>query len=85
EVDRLKATTSLQRLLDQAKAVTVPRGFHQSLVTSARPVSVIAEVKKASPSKGLIRPDFDPVGIAQAYAEANVDAISVLTDESYFQ
>lgn len=85
EVERLKATTSLPRLLEQAKEASAPRGFIRSLVTSSRPVSVIAEVKKASPSKGLIRPEFDPVAIAQAYAAAEVEAISVLTDETYFQ
>jgi indole-3-glycerol phosphate synthase len=60
------------------------RGFVQSL--NKRPhLALVAELKKASPSKGVIRPDFDPVATARKYAEGNADAISVLTDERFFQ
>ncbi|WP_157058028.1 indole-3-glycerol phosphate synthase TrpC, partial [Calditerricola satsumensis] len=61
------------------------RPFARSLAESSRPVAVIAEVKKASPSKGVIRPDFDPRAIARAYRAAEVDAVSVLTDRAFFQ
>ncbi|MGG1659660.1 indole-3-glycerol phosphate synthase TrpC [Brevibacillus sp. NRS-1366] len=85
EISRLKAETTIASLLTQTKSIEAPRGFRRALETSTRPVGVIAEVKKASPSKGLIRPDFHPVSIAQAYQAAQAECISVLTDESFFQ
>lgn len=85
EVSLLKQKSSISQLLQDAKAVQPPRGFRRALEASGRPVSVIAEVKKASPSKGVIRPDFDPVGIARAYQAAQAECLSVLTDESFFQ
>lgn len=61
-------------------------GFERAITTDRkRPIGLIAEVKKASPSKGLIRPDFHPVELAQTYASAGADCISVLTDVDYFQ
>jgi indole-3-glycerol phosphate synthase len=64
--------------------IDAPRGFMQALTRSAD-ISVIAEVKKASPSKGVISPDFKPVDIAASYERGGAEAISVLTDETFFQ
>ena len=69
----------------EAASRPAPRGFRDALVRADAGRSVIAEVKKASPSKGLIREDFDAVEIAEAYAGGGARALSVLTDEKYFQ
>jgi len=64
--------------------VEPPRGFINALLRDA-PAAIIAEAKKASPSKGVIRADFDPVAIARKYAEGGATCMSVLTDEHFFQ
>ena len=86
EVEKLKATFSLPEMERRIGGMAPCLGFADALSSRRhRAMGLIAEVKKASPSKGLIRADFNPVTLAQAYAAAGTDCISVLTDVEYFQ
>jgi indole-3-glycerol phosphate synthase len=73
-------------LLERKAAAHTPRGFAAGLrATAAQGPAIIAEIKKASPSKGVIRTDFNPAKIARQYCEGGAAALSVLTDEVFFQ
>ncbi|HEG44433.1 MAG TPA: indole-3-glycerol phosphate synthase TrpC [Phycisphaerales bacterium] len=86
EVDGRIVETPLDSLKERIADMGKCRNFYQAVTKkNLRGVNVIAEVKKASPSAGLIRADFDPIEIAQTYEKCGADAISVLTDEKYFQ
>jgi len=86
ELNYRKSQTSLDQLKEQVRSMRKCRNFYQAVTKpNPRGINVIAEVKKASPSAGIIREHFDPVAIAQTYKKCGADAISVLTDEKYFQ
>ena len=87
EVAERAECTPLRVLAEQIEAQTPPRGFAAALrsrIATGEP-AVIAEIKKASPSKGVLREDFDPETIARDYAAGGAATLSVLTDEMFFQ
>ena len=83
EVDYLQESTSLEALKKAVRYLPSPRDFRKAI--SGRDCSIIAEVKRNSPSKGRIREDFDHIEIASLYEENGAVAISVLTDEEFFE
>ena len=82
DVEKRKRQVPLEELKTQIKERSAPLDFASTLKGDR--IQLIAEVKKASPSKGIIREDFNPVNIARTYADNGAAAISVLTDEKYF-
>lgn len=85
EVDQLRERVPLNQLLRKVQTAPTVRDFWQALQQGKTTPALIAEVKKASPSKGVIVEDFDPVAIAQSYSQGGASAISVLTDQKFFQ
>jgi len=87
EIALRQKTAPIEALKETISTLGRPRNFFQAVTKKPPPkkLNLIAEIKKASPSAGIIRADFDPVKIAREYAAAGADALSVLTDEQYFQ
>ena len=85
EIKNFKKITSLEDLIKKLDNLSPPKDFNKSILQSKIKPGVIAEIKKASPSKGVIREDFKPEEIASCYERSGASCISVLTDKRFFQ
>jgi indole-3-glycerol phosphate synthase len=85
EVSGRKSAVSRAELERRCTGLGPPRDFEAALRPAGAPVALVAEVKKASPSRGVLAADLDPVALAETYDRHGVHAISVLTDEKYFK
>lgn len=83
EVKKISREVSLESIKRDLKPVSESRSFKKAISKPGR-VNIIAEIKKKSPSRGIIRQDFNPAGIGKIYEDNKADAISVLTDRKYF-
>tara|TARA_Y100001968_G_scaffold311105_1_gene332793 strand:+ start:4210 stop:5094 length:885 start_codon:yes stop_codon:yes gene_type:complete len=85
EIDAARNIEPLEKLKSRISVLPKPNDFFQALSESSYSPAVIAEIKKASPSKGVIREDFDPISISKAYKKGGATCLSVLTDKKFFQ
>ena len=85
EIKNFKKIVSLEDLIKKIDKLSTPKDFYKNILESKIKPGVIAEIKKASPSKGVIRKDFNPEDIAICYEELGASCISVLTDKRFFQ
>tara|TARA_Y100001968_G_C19422632_1_gene752631 strand:- start:99 stop:980 length:882 start_codon:yes stop_codon:yes gene_type:complete len=85
EVNISRDKVPLEKLISQIDVLTKPKDFIGVISKCLKKPAIIAEIKKASPSKGVIRKDFDPIAIAKSYQSGGASCISVLTDKKFFQ